>query len=139
MTQGSIRVLALEDDPDTLEVFSLLLTPEDGYALDRCDTVDGCLACLQRAATAGEPYAVLVIDLLLSQGHTGVEVIEAARANRALRVPPIVICTAVSPAKMDTYKPALDGFDTRIIFKPFDLDALQATIRAAAGLGPPSP
>lgn len=129
----TVRVLALEDDADTREVFTLFLDPDEGFTLELCDTVDGCLACLRAALTA--PFDVLLMDILLSQGHTGLEVLDAARADATLVVPPIVVCTALNPSALDGYAAALAGFETRIVFKPFNLDDLQAAILAAAGLG----
>lgn len=129
-----VRVLALEDDADTREVFTLFLSAEEGFALALCDTVEGCVAHLRAAPDA--LYDVLVMDVLLSHGHTGLEVLAAARADATLVVPPIVVCTAISPTTLDTHKPALAGFNTRVVFKPFNLDDLQAAILAAAGVDP---
>ena len=135
--QRRLRVLALEDDADTREVLALVLTREDGYALDLCDSADGCVQMLRTVSNA--PYDVLVLDLLLAQGHTGVEALTAARVTPEVHVPPVVICTAVSPARLETYRPEFAGFDVRIVFKPFDLDTLQAAIHDAAGFSPVAP
>jgi CheY-like chemotaxis protein len=135
--QRPLRVLALEDDTDTADVLALVLAPEDGYALDLCDSAQGCVDLLRSRKNA--PYDVMVLDLLLSQGHNGMEVLAAARADPELRPPPIVICTAISPARLETFRPAFEGFETRVVFKPFDLDTLQAAIHEAAGFTPIAP
>lgn len=132
-----LRVLALEDDTDTREVLALVLAPEDGYALDLCDSADGCVGQLRAGPNA--PYDVLVLDLLLSQGHTGAEVLVAARADPTLALPPVVICTAISPARLETFRPTFAGFNTRVVYKPFDLDTLQTAIHEAAGFNPTTP
>ena len=42
-----LRVLILEDDPATQELFSLLLAPEEGFQVDYVSEIATCLACLR--------------------------------------------------------------------------------------------
>src|SRR5690349_21488097 len=78
-----IRVLILEDDPDTGIALSLVLSLDDSFAADIVHDVATCLERL-RASTAMSDrgpallYDVLLLDMVLEAGHLGTEVLAAA-------------------------------------------------------------
>jgi CheY-like chemotaxis protein len=125
-----IRVLVLDDDKDTCDVLMMLLSAEEGFA---CETSTDVATCLKRLREAAAPFDVLLLDLLLPDGHSGLEVVEAARADPSLHLPPIVACTALGDALLGAYRSTLDASGARMITKPFDSETLLAELRAAAG------
>lgn len=132
-----LRVLVLEDDADTREALGLFLCAEEGFEMEACGAVAECLGRLRAVAAGGVPsFDVLLLDLLLLDGHVGTEVIDAARADPAVGLPPVVVCTAVAPAWLASYLPVLEACGARIISKPFNMDALQSELRAAAARAP---
>ncbi len=90
-----IRVLILEDHPDMAESLPLVLSLDEGFAVEIVHDVATCLERLQ-ASTAltalsdkGHLHAfdVLLIDMLLGAGHVGTEVLGAAVAIPHLDMP----------------------------------------------------
>ncbi|GAC1447826.1 MAG: hypothetical protein PVSMB4_04020 [Ktedonobacterales bacterium] len=136
-----MRVLVLEDDADTRDVLALLLTEEEGFEVETCDSVASCLARLRATPhhNASRSFDVLLLDLLLPEGHNGTEVIEAARADSRVLLPPVVVCTALSGSYLAAFRTVLEGTGARIVDKPFDVDALISALRTAANDGRAQP
>ncbi len=137
-----IRVLILEDDPDAAEAFTLVLSLDEGFAIDIVRDVPTCLDHLQASSVLmdsghSHPFDVLLLDMLLRAGHRGTEVIEAAATIPHLNLPPVIVCTALSRAALKAYAPGLNVNTIRILFKPFDIDDLMAEVRAAANRSEP--
>jgi DNA-binding response OmpR family regulator len=130
-----LRVLVLDDDEDMREVLTLLLCPDEGFVAEACADVASCMERLRAAvAPGGEgPFDVLLMDVLLLNGHSGMDLIEAARAVPRLRLPPLVICSALSERYLSEHQPTLLACGARVITKPFDVDTLMVELRAAAG------
>ncbi len=132
-----IRVLVLEDDLDTIEAFSLVLSLDEGF---EAEVVHDAATCLERvwASTAiqdggqSHPYDVLLLDMVLEAGHLGTEVLRATLVDPRLDLPPIVVCTALSGNYLATHAPELAANNIRVLLKPFDIEALTAELRAAA-------
>lgn len=137
-----IRVLILEDDPDAAETLTLVLSLDEGFAVDIVRDVPTCLEHVQASSVLREsghsdPFDVLLLDMLLRAGHRGTEVFEAAAAIPHLNLPPVIVCTALSRAALKDYAPGLNVNTIRILFKPFDIDDLMAEVRAAANRSEP--
>ncbi len=132
-----IRVLILEDDLDTSEALSLVLSLDEGFETEIVHDVATCLERV-RANTAipnvGQsfPYDVLLLDIVLEAGHLGTEVLRATLVDPQLDLPPIVVCTALSGNYLATHAPELAANNIRVLLKPFDIEALTAELRAAA-------
>ena len=71
---GGQRILLMDDDLGVLEVTATVLS-RAGYRVDQ--TVDGeaAISAYQEARTAGEPYALAILDLEIPSGMGGLEVI----------------------------------------------------------------
>ncbi len=136
LSHRAVRVLLLEDDGDTREVLQLLLCAEEGFHLETSADVSTCLDRLQSAAAEGRAYDVLLLDLLLPDGRSGAEVIEAAQARHDTPLPAVVVCTALAESHVQTYRPLLDAVGARVVGKPFDADALMDALRQASGICP---
>ena len=84
-----LKVLVLEDNADTREALGLFLCEDDGFAMEACGDVAACIDLLREGARGGLPtFDVLLLDLLLLDGHVGTEVIDAARADVTIALPP---------------------------------------------------
>jgi CheY-like chemotaxis protein len=134
-SSGLVRVLMLEDDADTREVLGLLLCAEEGFVLEAYADVDACLERLAEAERGGSSYDVLLLDILLPNGRSGIEVLEFYRARPQLRLPPVVVCSAVSPSDLAHHRPVIEATGAVVVPKPFDAGDLIATLRAAAQRG----
>jgi two-component system, sensor histidine kinase and response regulator len=129
-----VRVLLLEDDVDTREVLQLLLCEDEGFHLETSADVSTCLDRIRSAAAAGHAYDVLLLDLLLPDGRSGAEVIEAAQSSNDTPLPAVVVCTALAESHVQMYRPLLDSCGARVIGKPFDADTLIDALRQASGI-----
>ena len=76
-------------------------------------------------------YDVLVVDVLLQGGQRGTMVLEAAKAEPQLDLPPIVVCTAASRVYLETHAPEIAANNLRVLHKPFDIATLMTELRAA--------
>jgi len=143
-----IRVLILEDDPDMAESLSLVLSLDEGFAVEIVHDVATCLERLQASTALSarsdmgqghlhvHPFDVLLLDLLLGAGHVGTEVLGAAAAGAIpqLDMPPVVVCTGLSRAYLAAREPTLRlaANNIRVLLKPFDIDTLMTELRVAA-------
>ncbi len=133
-----MRVLILEGDSDTEVALSLVLSLDDGFAADVVHDVAACLECVRTSTATSDggqthPNDLLLLDVVLAGGHSGTEVLAAATAvDSQLNLPPVIICAALSAPYLAARVPWLAANNTRVLFKPFDLDVLRAELRAAA-------
>jgi len=135
-SQRAISVLVLEDDLDTVSTLSMILSLEEGFATEIVHNVAACLARL-RASVAGaspHPFDVLFLDVMLWGNHLGTEVLDAAYGDPCLTLPPVVVCTAFSPTYLATHTPELVASGIRVMYKPFNIDDLTATVREVANV-----
>ncbi|MGZ3256888.1 MAG: sigma-54-dependent transcriptional regulator, partial [Croceibacterium sp.] len=115
------RALLVEDDGAIATVITAALE-EDGFAVDRCDSIAG------RDRLLGEQqYDVMLTDVLLGDGD-GIETL--ADVHSAAPDMPVIILSA-----QNTLETAIRATDTgafEYFPKPFDLDELVRTTRQAA-------
>jgi class 3 adenylate cyclase len=87
-TQGSFRVLIVDDDPDMVAFFSLLLSTE---AMSIDTACDGETALARIAAS---PSDLVLLDVMMP-GMSGFEVCERLKADPATALIPVVLVTAL--------------------------------------------
>ncbi|MCT2558645.1 sigma-54 dependent transcriptional regulator [Tsuneonella sp. YG55] len=116
------RILLVEDDPGIATVIVTALEDE-GFAVD---TVDGIAA--RDVRLAGEPYAVMLTDVMLSDGD-GLATLPALRDRHPAM--PVIVLSAQNT--LDTAVRASDLAAFEYFPKPFDLDELVRAVRQAAG------
>jgi DNA-binding response OmpR family regulator len=114
--QGKKRILVAEDDPAICDVLRLLLE-DAGYAVET--TADGAIV---RTFPDGYPD-LLLIDIWLP-GANGGEICRFLKGQEATRTIPILLISANRDTEAIATETGADGF----ILKPFDLDAVLATI-----------
>jgi CheY-like chemotaxis protein len=116
---ASKRILVLDDDQDSREVFAEFLRMS-GFEVDEFETAEEALASLD----TGLP-AVMVMDITLSGGMNGYEAAQHIRALPAAQGIKLVAMTGHSSASL---KKDGDLFDS-ILTKPVDADALIKLVR----------
>ena len=117
-----MSILLVEDDASIALVINAALEAE-GFAVTCCDSV----AERDRLLAANQ-YALLLTDVMLTDGD-GLETLGAVRA--AAPDLPIIVLSAQNT--LDTAVRASDTGAYEYFPKPFDLDELVSTVRAALG------
>lgn len=81
-----LRILAVDDEPDILEIYHQALSFEDdrpnfgpGFDVTLCRQGDEALETIQKTADADDPFAVIFLDLNLGPGPDGLFVGEEIR------------------------------------------------------------
>lgn len=109
-------ILVCDDDPNLRELVRAVLGP--GYRF--VEASDG-----KEALTAMRELApdLIVLDVMLP-GLSGIDVLEAIRADDRLRGTPVVVITAWSHAEAEAWTAGADRF----VSKPFDPDDLSGAV-----------
>lgn len=119
-----MRILVVEDDPVLIDGLKVGL----GLAGATVDDVTTCADA--RAALATGRFDAVVLDVMLPDG-SGLDVLAALRAQGDAT--PVLLLTALDEAP-DRVR-GLDGGADDYLGKPFDLDELNARVRAIARRG----
>ncbi|HEX4930263.1 MAG TPA: response regulator [Gaiellaceae bacterium] len=109
-------ILVGDDDPSLRELIRAVLGP--GYRF--VEAADG-LEVL--AIAQDERPDLIVLDVMLPK-LSGIEVLDALRADTELSTTPVVVITAWSHAEGDAWTAGADRF----VSKPFDPDDLSAAV-----------
>lgn len=117
----SARILAVDDEPDLLELVRVGLT-QAGYSVETASTGKEALTALRRAAPD-----LLVLDVMLPD-LTGIELCSRIRADQRLASVPIIMLTAKSE-EIDRVVGLEVGADDYIT-KPFSPRELALRVRA---------
>ena len=80
------RVLVVENDPGMRQAFSMVLR---GWGMEVADA--GGVEAARAAARIGAPPDLLLTDFRLDEGETGVQTIEALRADLGARLPALIV------------------------------------------------
>ncbi|MCS7081997.1 MAG: PAS domain S-box protein [Bacteroidota bacterium] len=125
------RVLIIEDIPEAAELLRAYLR---GLArVSIAPNAELALEMAVRAAEAGDPFGVFLVDLHLPGGRSGVELARALRADPAYARRPIIAQTAYASGKADEEHLLLQGFDA-VLSKPIRraqlLEVLDRILRA---------
>jgi CheY-like chemotaxis protein len=125
-----IRILAVDDDPDTLDFLCFVLEKE-GAEVTCVDRSDEALARLKTATEENRPH-VLISDLAMPQ-KDGVWLLKAVRSlprDKGGDVPALALTAFTSQATADQLTEV--GFQMRLT-KPMDPVALVDAVRTLAG------
>lgn len=117
------RVLIAEDEPHIIESLSFVLERE-GYSV--CTALDGETALRELRANAPD---LLILDLMLPRMN-GFEVLKATKADKMLKLIPVIVLTARGQAqdRLMVEEIGAEGFMT----KPFSNRELVERVRELA-------
>jgi CheY-like chemotaxis protein len=109
-------ILVCDDDPSLRELVRAVL----GERYRFVEAADGTEALVIARELRPD---LIVLDVMLP-GLSGIEVLEALRADEELRETPVVVITAWSHAEIEAQVAGADRF----VSKPFDPDDLSAAV-----------
>ncbi len=122
MTELHAQILIVDDEPDHAEVMAESLR-RLGHV---CTIVDGFENAKEELAMGS--FDVVVTDMVMEEEHSGLKVLECARANQYNAATIVVTAHGDIP----TAKSALQGGAYDFIEKPLDLDVFRNLINRAA-------
>jgi len=117
--QRNALILAVDDDPDTLEIIGWILSSQ---GFDVITATSGYEAL--RRVEARQPDLVIV-DYMMP-GMNGLTLCRALRARPATHSIPIILHTGTPPERL----PSHGGLYERLVTKPTDLFFLESAIRS---------
>ena len=112
-------ILVIDDDADTLEVITEILT-EGGYEVVASKDIT-VLYTIEK-----EPPALLLIDNWLSGDKTGHDICYQLKQNSATAQIPVILISSTMNLEETAERCGADGF----ICKPFDLHELLRQVKA---------
>jgi CheY-like chemotaxis protein len=118
------RIAVLDDDPLVVEILQVALA-EEGYDV-------------RAAREPAEGYAMVsewrpdlvILDLISPARPRGLALLDQLKQDPALWDIPVIVCTAVTLDSVQQ-ETLLLGHRIQFVPKPFELDALLGTVRAA--------
>ncbi len=118
------RIAVIDDNVLVRQLVGEVLG-EEGYEVLELDGQHSVVGQLQ----AYRPDLIM-LDLRLGARETGWQVLAGFRADPVLRRIPVIIITA-GPEELARHAVEIQGMGYRTLEKPFDLDEMSSTIRAA--------
>jgi CheY-like chemotaxis protein len=123
------RIVVIEDDEDTRTTMTAALEA-DGYEVQASADAFGDIK---------HSHADLVIlDLFLHGESSGWQQLDILTLDPATRRIPVVICSGAI-ASLGHARRKLAALDVHVLEKPFDLDRLDAVVKAAIASAPRTP
>jgi len=117
----NFRILVVDDQPSVLLTYTLILQ-QAGYAVTAAST---CAAALQHLGE--KEYDLLLCDLGLDDGRSGIEVIEFAQEHRP-RMSSVLLTGYSTPEVVEEAKQR----GITLLFKPLQVRELLRTLEALA-------
>ena len=126
------RILIVDDDPDFLDGLRLLLENAQ-FDVDTAMTPEEGIGKVKSGL-----HDLLILDVMMPDGHEGFDVARTIREQLKLRDLPIVILSAIHERKQIPYRFAPDEHYLPVdvfLDKPVDNDTLLAVIAEILGEG----
>ena len=118
------RILAIEDDADTLTFYRDFLGDE-GYDIITCPTTIADLATVDQMKPD-----VIILDYLFGSRPDGREMLQHLKARNSTQDIPVILCTAVARAA-EKVEPYLSADGIVLLPKPFEIDDLLQAVKQA--------
>jgi DNA-binding response OmpR family regulator len=119
-----MRIAVLDDNPDIGEMLQHALA-RVGHTVDVYYSPSKFLATFMEPTTASAPFDLLIVDLFLSEGISGAEIIH--QAWKDFPGLPVILISAASSWQIEPARKTLSG--VRVLRKPFSLATLQAMVK----------
>lgn len=118
------RVLVVNDTQDILDLFRLLLEGE-GYEVVLSGFPFQHISEIEQIAPD-----IIILDLLFDDQKTGWQMLQLLKMQRSTASIPVIVCTAALNAVREQ-EGYLVGHGVHVVFKPFDIDHMLATVQTA--------
>ena len=119
-----LRIAVLDDNPGIGEVLQKGLEL-DGHCVVAYINPSKFLETFMQSTIASIPFDLLIVDLFLSEGISGVEVIQQVWS--VFPELPVILISASSLWQIDPARRVLPG--VKVLQKPFSLSTLQAMVK----------
>ena len=119
-----MRIAVLDDNLDIGEMLQRSLEL-DGHTVATFCIPSQFLATLMEPTSASTPFDLFIVDLFLSEGISGVEVIH--QVWNAFPALPVILISAGSSWQIEPARTALPG--VKVLRKPFSLEILLAMVK----------
>ena len=120
MNTTQSTILVLDDEPDLLELLSVLLTSA-GYRVHTAQTAEEMEIYIKEKNLPD----LLILDLLLAGSHGG-DLVRNLKAGERTRNIPILMISAHPSVEQEAHKHGANAF----LFKPFDIDEFLALVES---------
>jgi PAS domain S-box-containing protein len=128
-----LRILIVDDSPANREILRASLESR----VTRCDETDSgedALVLMHTAASAGEPYELVVIDFHMG-AMNGIELARAIRRTPSLRLARIVMLTSTASHRVDAREAEVDAYLTKPVRRAALLETVARVFAQRDGQG----
>lgn len=115
------HILAIDDEPLILELFTELLTAE-GYRVSA-----EAMPCVDVAHVLSIAPDLIVLDLLVGNTDSGTTFLEMLKADPVARLLPVLVCSGAH-GRLAALDERLRAWHCRVVTKPFVVDAFVAAV-----------
>lgn len=120
------RILVINDTQELLEMFRLLLEQE-GY-----EVILSGMPILKVGEVEAIQPDLIILDIIFGDRKTGWQMLQMLKMQRSTARIPVIVCTAAL-REVQEQEGYLISQNVRVIYKPFDIDALLTLIDQALG------
>lgn len=120
------RILVINDTQELLEMFRLLLEQE-GY-----EVILSGMPILRVGEVEDIKPDLILLDIIFGDRKTGWQMLQMLKMQRSTSRIPTIVCTAALH-EVQEQEGYLISQNIRVIYKPFDIDALLTLIEQALG------
>jgi two-component system response regulator GlrR len=131
--QRRARVAIINDDTTFLELMRELLEVEEGYEVLICKEWDGAFQFVKE-----QRPDLIIQDIRIGGEETGWTILNLLTLDPQTRPIPVIVCSAAIES-LHQHQEWLSRYGIRALPKPFDLDALLATIEEVLAEHRPGP
>ena len=121
------RISVLNDNPDFLELMSVILDKEAGYAVTVFAGEETTIDQL-----AGSRPDLVIVDLLLG-GASGWEIVTLSRADARLATVPIIVCSADVSGLRNRASELEQVGNVHVLAKPFGIEEMTSLVERIIG------
>lgn len=119
------RVLVVNDTPEILDMFRVLLEEEGGY-----DVVLYSFAVMDMREIESVAPDLIILDYVFGRENLGWQMLQKLKMDRKTATVPVIICTAAIK-EVQEIEGYLQAQGVRVVPKPFDIDTLLETVKLA--------
>jgi DNA-binding response OmpR family regulator len=119
------RVMVVNDTPEILDLFRVLLEDEAGYEVALYS-----YAVMDMREVEGIAPDLIILDYIFGREGLGWQMLQKLKMDRKTATIPVIICTAATK-EVQEIEGYLQAQGVRVIPKPFDIDTLLDTVKLA--------